>query len=82
MSPVVLVSRYMTHGPYTVGPSEPLGNARRLMAKYGIRHLPVRLEGKLVGVLSDRDVQTVWLLSHAQQDALRKQAAAIDCCDI
>lgn len=76
MSPVALsVARYMTHGPYTVGPNEPLGNARRLMAKYDVRHLPVRAEGKLVGVLSDRDVQTVWMLAHAPQDALKVEDA-------
>jgi acetoin utilization protein AcuB len=69
------VARYMTHGPYTVRPNEPLGNARRLMAKYTIRHLPVRAEGKLVGVLSDRDVQTVWMLAHAPQDALTVEDA-------
>ncbi len=75
MNSVLPVARYMTRGPYTVGPQEPLGNARRLMAKFGVRHLPVRTEGKLVGVLSDRDVQTVWMLAHAPQDALTVQDA-------
>ncbi len=66
----VPVGAYMTRGPYAVGPREPLGNARHLMMKYAIRHLPVRTEGKLVGILSDRDVGTVWLLAHAPHDEL------------
>lgn len=55
------VSEYMTMGPYAVGPREPLLNAKRLMQKYGLRHLPVWSEGKLVGIVSERDLD----LAHA-----------------
>ncbi len=55
------VSEYMTTGPYAVGPREPLLNAKRLMQKYGLRHLPVWSEGKLVGIVSERDLN----LAHA-----------------
>ena len=58
------VASYTPRAPYVVGPKEPLGNARRLMAKYGIRDLPVKAEGKLVGILSGRDLRLVWSLTH------------------
>ena len=58
------VASYTRRAPYAVGPKEPLGNARRLMDKYGIRHLPVKAEGKLVGILSGRDLRLVWSLMH------------------
>lgn len=69
------VAEYMTPGPYVVGPKEPLGNARRLMDKYEIRHVPVWSEGKLVGLLSERDLQLVWTLAHAPPEALTVEDA-------
>ena len=42
--------------PHSVGSEQTLAIAFELMQKHGIRHLPVRQGGKLVGVLSDRDL--------------------------
>lgn len=57
------VSEYMTSGPFALGPREPLSNAARLMQKYGVHHLPVWADGKVVGIVSERDVQLVQALS-------------------
>lgn len=58
----MLVARFMTPDPITVEPSAGLEDAMRLMDELGIRHLPVVEEGRLVGVLSDRDLlaRTGW----------------------
>jgi acetoin utilization protein AcuB len=41
----------------TIGSSEPLENALRLLREHGIRHLPViNSGGGVVGILSDRDL--------------------------
>jgi acetoin utilization protein AcuB len=69
------VAEYMTAGPYTVGPKEPLREANRLMTTHAIRHLPVTTDGRLVGTLSDRDVELVWKLSHSPSDALTVEDA-------
>ena len=53
------VHRYMTLGPYTVSPYEPMSSAHRLMRKHGFHHVPVVEEGKLVGIISDRDLHLV-----------------------
>ena len=47
----------MTSLPHSVGLEQPLEVAHQLMAKHGFHHLPVQEGGKLVGVISDRDVK-------------------------
>jgi len=51
------VADYMTDRPVTVRPDEDLEVAARRMATLGVRHLPVVDGGRLVGVLSMRDLQ-------------------------
>lgn len=50
------VKDWMTPDPITVTPDTPIRGARRLLAYHGIRHLPVVNEGRVVGMISDRDV--------------------------
>jgi acetoin utilization protein AcuB len=69
------VGHYMTRAPYAISPGDLLGAARRLMDEHAIRHLPVQVGGKLVGILSDRDLQLVWSLAHAPPEALTVEDA-------
>jgi acetoin utilization protein AcuB len=46
----------MSAAPSTVGPEQTLATAHRLMRAKRIRHLPVLRAGKLVGILSQRDL--------------------------
>jgi CBS domain-containing membrane protein len=48
----------MTFVPVTVTARQPLLEAIGLMVDYGVRHLPVVEDGRIVGILSDRDVRT------------------------
>lgn len=50
------ISKYMTPMPHTIGNDMTLDKARELMREFRIRHLPVQAGGKLVGILSERDV--------------------------
>jgi CBS domain-containing protein len=50
------VSDYMTPAPTVLQPDSELADAAHLMLELGIRHLPVVRAGRLVGVLSMRDV--------------------------
>jgi CBS domain-containing protein len=50
------VSDYMTPAPEVLGPDSELADAAHLMVELGIRHLPIVRSGRLVGVLSMRDV--------------------------
>jgi acetoin utilization protein AcuB len=53
------VSEYMTASPHSIGAEQTLSRARTVMLELGVRHLPVLHGGKLVGVVSDRDVRVV-----------------------
>jgi CBS domain-containing protein len=53
------VSEWMTPAPLTVAPSTPIPKVQELMLRRRIRHLPVVEEGRLVGIITDRDVRTV-----------------------
>ncbi|HYU56889.1 MAG TPA: CBS domain-containing protein, partial [Actinomycetota bacterium] len=50
------VSERMTPDLITVDPNTSLRDAARLMADRWIRHLPVLEQGKVVGVVSQRDL--------------------------
>lgn len=47
----------MTLMPATIDQGATLIKAQEMMMKHDIRHLPVTEKGKLVGILSDRDLQ-------------------------
>ena len=51
----MLVKDVMTERVITIAPSASLKEAARLMLEHGISGLPVVEEGRVVGVLSDRD---------------------------
>jgi acetoin utilization protein AcuB len=53
------IDRYMTTGLHTIGHDQKLAQAHKLMRTHHIRHLPVLQAGKLVGVLSDRDLNLI-----------------------
>jgi CBS domain-containing protein len=54
------VDEVMTAQPFTVPPQMPLQDAAREMAVRWIRHLPVVADGRLLGVVSMRDVTGVF----------------------
>lgn len=53
------VGKYMTTFPHTIGSDQSLSKAEKMMHEYRVRHLPVLEHGKLVGILTDRDIQLV-----------------------
>jgi acetoin utilization protein AcuB len=55
--PIARVSDFMTMCPTTIESDATLSNARAAMIELHARHLPVVDAGRLVGILSDRDVE-------------------------
>lgn len=45
--------------PHSIGDHESLEAAQEMMARLGIRHLPVQRGGELLGILSDRDINFI-----------------------
>jgi len=56
----MLISHRMTKDPVTVAPEDSLAAAQAKMNCGGFRRLPVVAHGKLVGIVSDRDVRPHW----------------------
>jgi acetoin utilization protein AcuB len=46
----------MTASPHSIGIDQPCSHAYAVLKKHDIRHLPVLEGGKLMGVVSDRDL--------------------------
>lgn len=59
MKSIPAVQKYMTHVPKSIGYDQTLEQAREVMHTLRLRHLPVLQGGKLVGILSDRDINLV-----------------------
>jgi acetoin utilization protein AcuB len=53
----------MTASPQTIGEDQPMALAHQLMREHRVRHLPVLRGSKVVGVVSDRDLNTIETLA-------------------
>jgi acetoin utilization protein AcuB len=50
------IGELMTRCPHTIGSDQTLATAHKLMREHHLRHLPVLRGGRLVGVLTQRDL--------------------------
>jgi acetoin utilization protein AcuB len=69
------VQKYMSTSPHTIGLDQPLAQAHAMMAKNKIRHLPVLEAGKLLGVVTDRDLHLVESLKDVDPEEVRVEEA-------
>lgn len=70
------IAEVMTKDVITVGPGTSLREAAKVMADRWIRHLPVLDAGKLVGVVSQRDLSGVLAGALNEPDALEQLVEA------
>lgn len=61
------LEKHMTPMPHSIGKDQPLKTALSMMREYRIRHLPVQEGGKLIGVLSDRDLKLASSFDHPEE---------------
>ncbi len=59
MKAIPTIQKYMTCIPKSIGFDQTLDKAQEIMKSLKIRHLPVLKAGKLVGILTDRDINLV-----------------------
>ena len=71
------ISRYMTCQPWTIRRDASLAQARDMMREHRIRHLPVLDAGKLVGVLSERELRLIAALPGGEPDEITVEDAMI-----
>jgi acetoin utilization protein AcuB len=56
----MIVAEWMTASVMTLKPHDSLWHAHERLAKYRINQFPVVHEGKLVGIITDRDVRDAY----------------------
>jgi CBS domain-containing protein len=54
------ITDWMTRDPICISPNETLANAKELMDTGRFRRLPVIENGKLVGIITERDLRQHW----------------------
>ena len=59
MKSIPQIQRYMTTQPISIEAEDTLLNAKKTMQTNHIRHLPVFDSGKLVGVISEKDIDAI-----------------------
>jgi acetoin utilization protein AcuB len=69
------IGNFMTAPVHTIGVQEPLAEAHELMNRYAIRHLPVLEGGKLVGMLSQRDLHLIETLKDVDPEVVTVEEA-------
>jgi acetoin utilization protein AcuB len=57
--PIPKIQKFMSTCPQTILPSETVSQAHTLMRQHDIRHLPVVVDGRLRGIITDRDVKLI-----------------------
>ncbi len=74
--PEPTIQKFMTAQPYSIDSGEKLEKAKEVMAKYGIRHLPVTRNGEMIGILSEREISLTYGLEALEPT----QLLVIDVC--
>ena len=69
------IAEFMTRAPHTIGHHQTLASAHRIMREHSIRHLPVLDTGKLVGILSQRDLHLIETLKDVDPEQVRVSEA-------
>ncbi len=69
----------MTPAPHTIGVDQSLFRAREMMREHHVRHLPVLRAGRLVGIVTERDVALVEALEELdEREVLVEEAMTSD----
>jgi acetoin utilization protein AcuB len=69
------IEAFMTKQVHTIRADANLADAHRMMRENNIRHLPVLEAGRLVGIVSDRDLNLVEALTTGVRDNLTVEDA-------
>lgn len=57
MKSIPTLATTMTPFPHSIDVNQPIKDAMKMMDEHGFHHLPVTEDGRLTGVLSDRDIR-------------------------
>lgn len=69
------IAECMTPSPHSIGREQTLATAHAMMRKYRIRHLPVLSGGRLLGIVSQRDLYFLETLMSVDPDSVTVEEA-------
>ncbi len=75
MKTIPTVQKFMSASPHSIGDDQPLSRAHAMLRDHRIRHLPVLHGGRLVGLLTERDLHLVETLANVDQESTRVDEA-------
>ena len=82
--PIPPLKKFMTTTPHSIGKDQTLERAHEMMRTHRIRHLPVLEGGKLVGMVTERDLHLVETLRDVDprevvvEEAMSSHVYAVD----
>ncbi len=69
------IADFMTRAPHSIGRDQTLATAHRMMRTHRVRHLPVLDGGKLLGIVSQRDLYFIETLQSVEMENVRVDEA-------
>lgn len=75
MKAIPTVQKFMSAAPHSIGVDQPLSRAHAMLRDHRVRHLPVLRGGRLVGLLTERDLHLIESLAGVDQDTTRVDEA-------
>jgi acetoin utilization protein AcuB len=71
----MIIDQFMTPAPRSIGKDQTLAAAHETMRTHGMRHLPVLDGGRLVGIVSQRDLYFVETLRGVEPESVAVEEA-------
>lgn len=75
MKAIPTVQKYMSYVPKSIGYDQSVAQASGFMKELRLRHLPVLKGGKLIGILTDRDINLVLQFNEVDPQKLTVEEA-------
>jgi acetoin utilization protein AcuB len=72
------INKYMSTTPYAINSEAPVQEAMEMMNKHRIRHLPVMKQGKCFGLISDRDVKSIFAFAGTSPQSIKVGDVCVD----
>ncbi len=75
MKTIPSIEKFMTTSPRTIEADVTIAKAVKTMSEFHVRHLPVLDGGKIVGILSDRDIKMIESFTEVDPEKTKVRAA-------
>ena len=69
----ISIGSVMTKSPHSIGPEQDITLVKAIFQKHHFRHLPVQDAGRLLGVISDRDLNNALKSNQTEDKPVRVQ---------